>query len=179
SYGVFGLVNDIENFNPDMEAQFSTYAYRRVFGAMIDELRSYDTIPRQLRNHAKHVKNFVEETEASGKRVTDEQIADHMGVTVEKHRRNMALIPQMASLDFAVSDDGTDDEVPYSEVLQTYETDALSKTEISFLIENIGSAFEKLSEKESLLLWLYYYESLTLREIGERLRITEGRVSQM
>ena len=183
SYGLLGLIGAIERFDPDRQIKFETYAIARIKGAIIDELRAMDWVPRSVRSRAREIERAISALEAkSGRAPTDEEIAKKVGITVEELEESLTDIGRssIAALDelWTVSDGG--DQIALIDTVE--DTDApdpqtsLSSTETK---EAIADAIARLPEREKLVVTLYYYEELTLREIGEVLGVTESRVSQL
>ena len=183
SYGLLGLIGAIERYDPARDIKFETYAIARIKGAIIDELRALDWVPRSVRSRAREIERAIAELEAKlGTAPTDEQIAAKVGITVEELEDSLTDIARssIAALDelWTVSDGG--DQVALIDTIE--DTDApdpqrsLSQTEMR---EAIADAIARLPEREKLVVTLYYYEELTLREIGEVLGVTESRVSQL
>ncbi|MCB1308386.1 MAG: RNA polymerase sigma factor WhiG [Leptospiraceae bacterium] len=183
SYGSFGLLDAIEKFDPDREIKFKTYAMTRIRGAIFDELRSIDWIPRSIRQKAKQVEETIAMLENKlGHTVEDEDIAREMGLSVEDLQSLLTKISgtSMISLNdiWYLGDDN--DEVSFMETLESpanLNPDTLiEKEEIKSVIVE---AIKHLPDKEKKVIVLYYYEDLTLKEIGEVLEVTESRISQL
>ncbi|MCB1327656.1 MAG: RNA polymerase sigma factor WhiG [Spirochaetales bacterium] len=183
SYGSFGLLDAIEKFDPEREIKFKTYAMTRIRGAIFDELRSIDWIPRSIRQKAKQVEETIAMLENKlGHTVDDEDIAREMGLSVEDLQSLLTKISgtSMISLNdiWYLGDDN--DEVSFMETLESpanLNPDTLiEKEEIKTVIVE---AIKHLPDKEKKVIVLYYYEDLTLKEIGEVLEVTESRISQL
>jgi RNA polymerase sigma factor FliA len=183
SYGLLGLIRAIERFDPDREVKFETYAIPRIRGAIIDELRSMDWVPRSVRGRAREIERTIGELEGRfGRAPTDEEIAERMGVTPDELDDSLGDISRasVVALDelWSVSTGG--DQVALIDTIEDRQganpQQALAETELR---EAIGEALARLPEREKLVVTLYYYEELTLREIGEVLGVTESRVSQL
>jgi RNA polymerase sigma factor FliA len=183
SYGLLGLMGAIERYEPDRDVKFETYAIARIKGAIIDELRAMDWVPRSVRSRAREIERAIAELEAKqGTAPTDEQIAAKVGITVEELEESLADIARssIAALDELWTVSGGGDQIALIDTIE--DTDApdpqstLSQTEMK---EAIADAIARLPEREKLVVTLYYYEELTLREIGEVLGVTESRVSQL
>ena len=163
--------------------KFETYAISRIKGAIIDELRALDWVPRSVRARAREIERAIAELEAKhGVAPTDEQIAAKVGITVEELEDSLTDISRssIAALDELWSTTGEGDQVSLLDTIED-ETgprpqDALDETEMR---EALADAISRLPEREKLVVTLYYYEELTLREIGEVLGVTESRVSQL
>jgi len=183
SYGIFGLIDAIEKFDPDRGIKFKTYAATRIRGAIYDELRVLDWIPRSVRQKAKELEDTYSLIENKlGRSAKDKEVADMMGISLDELN---VLIKEVScttviSLDdiWHIGDD--DDEISISDTVvgttvSRPETD-LEKEEIKkLIIDSIG----KLPEREKQIIALYYYEGLTLKEIGKVLSVTESRISQL
>ena len=183
SYGLLGLIGAIERYEPDRDVKFETYAIARIKGAIIDELRAMDWVPRSVRSRAREIERAIAQLEAKlGRAPTDEEIAGKVGITVEELEDSLTDIARssIAALDelWTVSDGG--DQVALIDTVEDQDAPdpqgSLSQTEQR---EAIADAIARLPEREKLVVTLYYYEELTLREIGEVLGVTESRVSQL
>jgi RNA polymerase sigma factor FliA len=184
SYGLLGLMNAIERFDPNRDIKFETYAITRIKGAIIDELRSLDWVPRSVRSRAREIERGVVELEHKLHRPpTDEDFAGHLGITEEEFQDSLAQISRssVAALDelWTISSSGGDT-VALIDTLQDPNADdpslEMSRTEMR---DSLTGAIGRLPERERTVVQLYYYEELTLREIGEVLGVTESRVSQL
>ena len=183
SYGIFGLFDAITKFDPTKEVKFKTYAMTRVRGAIFDELRSIDWIPRSIRQKAKDVEKAIVELENKvGRTVDDEEIAKEMGLSLEEFHQLVSKISgaSLVSLNDIWYGNNDSEELSLMETIespQSMNPDAMIEREE---IKNIiVEAIKKLPEKEKKVVVLYYYEDLTLKEIGEVLEVTESRVSQL
>jgi RNA polymerase sigma factor for flagellar operon FliA len=183
SYGLLGLIGAIERYDPGRDIKFETYAIARIKGAIIDELRALDWVPRSVRSRAREIERAIGELEAKlGIAPTDEQIADKIGITVEELEDSLTDISRssIAALDELWSVSGDGDQVSLMDTLEDTSgprpAEALDETEMR---EALADAIARLPEREKLVVTLYYYEELTLREIGEVLGVTESRVSQL
>lgn len=183
SYGSFGLLDAIEKFDPNREIKFKTYAMTRIRGAIFDELRSIDWIPRSIRQKAKQVEEIIVTLENKlGHTVEDEDIAKELGISVDELQGVLSKISgtSIISLNdiWYLGDDN--DEVSFMETLESppnLNPDTLiEKEEIKSVIVE---AIKQLPDKEKKVIVLYYYEDLTLKEIGEVLEVTESRISQL
>jgi RNA polymerase sigma factor FliA len=184
SYGLLGLIGAIERYDPDRDVKFETYAIARIRGAIIDELRALDWVPRSVRSRARDIERAIAELEAKlGRAPTDEEIAKKLGLSEEDLNESLSEISRssIAALDELWTISGTGgDQVALIDTIEDTEApdpqSALSQTELR---EAIADAIARLPEREKLVVTLYYYEELTLREIGEVLGVTESRVSQL
>jgi RNA polymerase sigma factor FliA len=183
SYGLLGLIGAIERYDPGRDIKFETYAIARIKGAIIDELRALDWVPRSVRSRAREIERAIAELEAKlGTAPTDEQIAGKIGITVEELEDSLTDISRssIAALDELWSVSGDGDQVSLMDTIEDESgprpAEALDETETR---EALAEAIARLPEREKLVVTLYYYEELTLREIGEVLGVTESRVSQL
>jgi RNA polymerase sigma factor for flagellar operon FliA len=183
SYGLLGLIGAIERYDPDRDIKFETYAIARIRGSIIDELRALDWVPRSVRSRAREIERAIAQLEAKlGRAPTDEEISARVGITQEELEDSLTDIARssIAALDELWSVSGEGDTVSLLDTLEDPDSirpaDALDETELR---EILGDAIARLPEREKLVITLYYYEELTLREIGEVLGVTESRVSQL
>jgi RNA polymerase sigma factor FliA len=183
SYGLLGLIGAIERYDPTRDIKFETYAIARIKGAIIDELRALDWVPRSVRSRAREIERAISELEAkTGLAPTDEQIAAKIGISVDELEESLTDISRssIAALDELWSLSGDGDQISLMDTIED-ETGprpeaALDQTEMR---EALADSIARLPEREKLVVTLYYYEELTLREIGEVLGVTESRVSQL
>jgi RNA polymerase sigma factor for flagellar operon FliA len=183
SYGLLGLIGAIERYDPTRDIKFETYAIARIKGAIIDELRALDWVPRSVRSRAREIERAIAELEAkSGTAPTDEQIAAKIGISVDELEESLTDISRssIAALDELWSLSGEGDQIS---LMDTIEDETGPRPEASLdqteTREALADAIARLPEREKLVVTLYYYEELTLREIGEVLGVTESRVSQL
>jgi RNA polymerase sigma factor for flagellar operon FliA len=184
SYGLLGLIGAIERFDPDRDIKFETYAIARIKGSIIDELRSMDWVPRSVRARARDIERTIASLEAKLTRApTDEEIASALNITEEEFQDSLLEISRssIAALDELWSAPGSSgDSVALIDTIEDPQAaepqSAMAHTEVR---EALGEAIARLPEREKLVVTLYYYEELTLREIGEVLGVTESRVSQL
>jgi RNA polymerase sigma factor FliA len=186
SYGLFGLIGAIERFDLDREIKFETFAVARIKGAIIDELRSLDWVPRSVRARARDVERAHAALEAEfGRAPTDDEMAEKLEVSVEEFRDALLQIANSSVL--ALDDlwtfadpDGSGGQISVLDTIQDPNAlDPESEAHTAELKDRLADAIESLPERERLVIALYYYENLTLREIGEVLGVTESRVSQL
>jgi RNA polymerase sigma factor FliA len=184
SYGLLGLIGAIERFDPDRDIKFETYAVSRIRGSIIDELRSLDWVPRSVRARAREIERAIAKLEAKlGRAPTDEEIADSIGISEDELQASLLDISRtsIAALDelWTSSSHGGDpvaliDTIPDEASAEPQH--AMADVEVR---ERLAEAIARLPERERLVITLYYYEELTLKEIGEVLGVTESRVSQL
>jgi RNA polymerase sigma factor for flagellar operon FliA len=184
SYGLGGLITAIERFDISREIKFETYAITRIRGSIIDELRTLDWVPRSVRAKAREIERANMKLEARLQRApTDEEMASELSVSVEEFHEALLQISNstIVALDelWNVSD-STGDSVSLLDTLPDRGApDPQALVDQSELRDRIADAIAALPEREKLVVALYYYENLTLREIGEVLGVTESRVSQL
>jgi RNA polymerase sigma factor FliA len=183
SYGLLGLMNAIERFDPGRQIKFETYAVTRIKGAIIDELRSLDWVPRSVRARARQIERKSAELENKLQRVpTDEEIATALNMSVDEFQDAITQIStsSIVALDemWTVSSSGE----PLSlidTIGDSRMTDPAAVLDVTELRATLADAIARLPEREKIVVALYYYDGLTLREIGEVLGVTESRVSQL
>jgi RNA polymerase sigma factor for flagellar operon FliA len=184
SYGLLGLMNAIERYDPSRDIKFETYAITRIKGSIIDELRSLDWVPRSVRSRAREIERGIAELENKLLRPpTDEEIAAHLGISEQEFQDSLTQISRssVAALDELWTISSSDgDTISLIDTLQDPNADdpsaEMTRTELR---EALATSIGKLPEREKTVITLYYYEELTLREIGEVLGVTESRVSQL
>ena len=184
SYGLGGLISAIQRFDLSREIKFETYAITRIRGAIIDELRTLDWVPRSVRARAREIERANMKLEARYQRApTDEEMATELQLSVEDFQEALLQISNstIVALDelWSVSD-STGDAISLLDTLPDRGApDPEQLMDQSELRDRIADAIAALPEREKLVVALYYYENLTLREIGEVLGVTESRVSQL
>ncbi len=184
SYGLVGLISAIQRFEPERDVKFETYAITRIKGAIIDELRSLDWVPRSVRARAREIERVNSRLEHRLQRApTDEEMAVELDMSVEDFQDALLQISNssVAALDelWTVSD-ASGDQVSLLDTLQDPDApDPAQVMDMTDLKDRVADAIGRLPEREKLVVALYYYENLTLREIGEVLGVTESRVSQL
>ncbi len=183
SAGLLGLIQAIDNFDPNRGIKFETYAIPRIRGSILDELRSQDWFPRSLRRKAKQLEEAYSQLEVKlGRHATDAEVAEYLGIDLADLDGLVGevSIATIMSLDADTGGDDSDQGSSLGEFLADPRTEdveqVLAQQEMK---ELIGKRMNELPEKEQLVLVLYYYEELTLKEIGEILDVTESRVCQI
>ncbi len=184
SYGLIGLINAIERFDPARQVKFESYAVTRIRGAIIDELRALDWVPRSVRSRARQIEQANSKLEHRLHRApTDEEMAEELGIGLEEFNdalQRIASSTVVALDELWTMSDASGDKVALLDTIQ--DPDAPDPEQVlgaSELRERLGDAITALPERERTVVGLYYYENLTLREIGEVLGVTESRVSQL
>jgi RNA polymerase sigma factor for flagellar operon FliA len=184
SYGLVGLIGAIERFEPERGIKFETFAMTRIRGAIIDELRSLDWVPRSVRSRAREIEQVQAKLEHELQRAPSEsELASKLNMTEEELQSALLEIANSSvyALDelWTVSDSSGDQVSLLDTIADEGAADpqeALASTEVK---DRLTEAIGGLPEREQLVVALYYYENLTLREIGEVLGVTESRVSQL
>jgi RNA polymerase sigma factor for flagellar operon FliA len=184
SYGLTGLISAIERFDLSREIKFETYAITRIRGAIIDELRTLDWVPRSVRARAREIERANQKLEALLQRApTDEEMAVELGITVSEFNEALVQISTstLVALDelWSTGDNGSDPVSLMDTLPDRAAPDPHALVDQGELRDRIADAIAALPEREKLVIALYYYENLTLREVGEVLGVTESRVSQL
>jgi RNA polymerase sigma factor for flagellar operon FliA len=184
SYGLIGLIGSIERYDLDRDIKFETYAVARIRGAIIDELRSLDWVPRSVRAKARDVEKAHSQLENKlGRAPNEEEMADKLGVSVEDFRTTLLEIANSSvlALDdlWTVSDPDGGQVSLLDTIRDPNAVDPEEAIDTVELKDRLADAIESLPDRERLVIALYYYEALTLREIGDVLGVTESRVSQL
>jgi RNA polymerase sigma factor for flagellar operon FliA len=184
SYGLGGLISAIERFDLTREIKFETYAITRIRGAIIDELRTLDWVPRSVRARAREFERVNMKLEAKLQRApTDEEMSTELEISVGDFQDALVQISNstIVALDelWNVSDSSGDQVSLLDTLPDRAAPDPQVLVDESELRDRIADAIAALPEREKLVVALYYYENLTLREIGEVLGVTESRVSQL
>ncbi|MBK9795211.1 MAG: FliA/WhiG family RNA polymerase sigma factor [Holophagaceae bacterium] len=178
--GILGLMDAIEKFEPARNIKFKTYAELRVKGAILDGLRELDWVPRSLRRKKKDIEGAYHSLEqAMGRAATDEEVALHLGMPLEELHKNLDDLKGVTLGTFVeVGDDGEGESlisfVPDPDAEDPSQT--FQATEIRDILRD---AMDMLPKKERFVVQLYYFDELTMKEIGTLLNITESRVSQL
>jgi RNA polymerase sigma factor for flagellar operon FliA len=183
SYGMFGLIDALEKFEPGRGNKFETYAIPRIKGAIIDELRAMDWVPRSIRFKARELEKAQADLEAMLKRQpTEEELAERLGVSRRELHDMLTQISfvSVLALDEVVSA-GADrgEQVSLIDTLADKGIDPTGGVESQETRGLLAAAINSLSEREKIVVTLYYFEGLTLAEIGEILGVTESRVCQI
>ncbi len=183
SVGVLGLIDAISKYDSTRGAKFKTYAEFRVRGAILDELRSMDWVPRSVRQKASSMDAIVQKLQAKlGRPPEDEETAEEMGVSMDEFYgavNQTRSMPLLSLEDLGISKDTGEQQSLLDCLAGKSEADPQTQMRLTELKGIIAKAIDTLPEKERLMISLYYYEELTMKEIGEVLGITESRVSQI
>jgi RNA polymerase sigma factor FliA len=184
SYGLLGLISAIERFDPDRDIKFETYAIARIKGSILDELRAMDWVPRSVRSRARQIERAMSELEAKlGRAPNDDELAAKVGISLDELEDSLTDISRssIAALDelWTISGSGGDQVALIDTIEDEHGPEPQRVFAATELREIVADAITSLPEREKLVITLYYYEDLTLREIGEVLGVTESRVSQL
>jgi RNA polymerase sigma factor FliA len=183
SYGMFGLIDALQKFEPGRGNKFETYAIPRIKGAIIDELRSLDWVPRSVRFKQREIEKALADLESMLKRQpTESELSERLGVSLRELHDVITQISfvSVLALDETVSvgpDRG--DQVSLVDTLADKGFDPSSGVESQETRGLLSAAINSLSEREKIVVTLYYFEGLTLAEIGEILGVTESRICQI
>ena len=183
SVGVLGLMDAISKYDSSRGAKFKTYAEFRVRGAILDELRSMDWVPRSIRQKASAVDKVVQGLQAKLRRSPeDEEVAKEMGLSLDQFHDTLNETksrPIFSLEDLGIAKESSDQQSLLDCLAGKADADPQTQVRLIELKEIIAKAIDALPEKERLMVSLYYYEELTMKEIGAVLDITESRVSQI
>ena len=179
SYGIFGLIDAIDKFDYNKAVKFETYASLRIRGAILDQIRKMDWIPRTIRQRQKQIEAVMRQIESEkGRAATEEEIAEGLGITNEEYLdwQSKMKITNVVSLNEYLEQGS---EVPNGSTASRHfimPEDAVEQDELKIMLVE---ALQLLTERERRVVELYYYEELTLKEISHVLEVTESRVSQL
>ncbi|MGR6836133.1 FliA/WhiG family RNA polymerase sigma factor [Syntrophomonas erecta] len=184
SYGIEGLIDAIGKFDLKRNIKFETYAVTRIRGSIIDGLRSMDWVPVSVRQKSKELEKVYARLEASlGRAATDAEIAAEMGISLDAFAvllREVASTTIISLDDFLPGADGEDNKKRNIDMLEDQNTpDAEKMVELGEVKEVLAHSISRLPEKEKAVIYFYYYEGLTLKEIGFILNLSESRISQL
>ena len=181
SYGIFGLIDAIDKFDCLKDVKFETYASLRIRGAILDQIRKMDWIPRTIRQKQKRIDAAIKEIEAQyGRSATDEEIAKRLGITDDEYLdwQSQMKITNVVSLNEFLEQGSEVSNEAGSTRSSTFDSpeEILEREELKKML---AQALELLTEKERKVVLLYYYEDLTLKEISNILEVSESRISQL
>lgn len=181
--GVLGLIDAIEKFDPSRDIKFKTYAEFRIRGAMLDELRAMDWVPRSIRQRSHTLeKSYTELRKKLDREATDEEMADNLGISLNEFHQWLDSVSGMSLLSFE-DIKGTNGDFSREHLLKSFSTNnsesPVDLLELGQLRQLLGKCIDELPTKEKLVISLYYIEELTMKEIGQTLGVSESRVSQI
>jgi RNA polymerase sigma factor for flagellar operon FliA len=183
SAGIIGLIDALDKFNPAREVQFKTYAQIRIQGAMKDELRSLDWASRSMRQKVKRLEQAYATLEQQlGRPPSSEEVASSMGIEIDDFEALLDDVKgtSLVSLEELGQGPASEDKSALLEALLSREDqDPIELLNLHDLKKALTEAIAKLPEKERLVLSLYYFEELTMKEVGKVLNLTESRISQL
>ena len=179
SYGIFGLIDAIDKFDYGKNVKFETYASLRIRGAILDQIRKMDWIPRSVRQKQKKIDAACTKLEAEyGRAATDEELAAELEVSLDEFNnwQGQTKVTNVVSLDEFVEQGS---EMKMDAISNSHFEQPEKVMEKEELTKMIGEALELLTEKEKQVVLMYYYEEMTLKEISRVLEVSESRVSQL
>lgn len=184
SYGIEGLIDAMEKYDPSRNIKFETYAITRIRGAMLDGLRSMDWVPVSVRQKSKELEKTYAALESRlGRAATDQEVAQELGISEQELAellKEVAATTIISLDDYIPGEEGEDKKRRIVEMLEDENAvNALEMVEIQEVKDLLAKAIAKLPEKEKTVVYLYYYEGLTLKEIGLTLGLSESRISQL
>src|SRR5690606_38554559 len=183
SYGIFGLIDAVEKFDPERGYKFETYAIARIKGAILDELRSIDWVPRSVRAKARALEKAYAKLEGQLHRTpTDEEVAAELGLTDEQFQSLLSQLSfvGLVALDELLSVSGERGEsMTLGDTIPDSGEGPVGAYEVEEMRQLLAESINRMPEREKIVLTLYYYEGLTLAEIGQVLGVTESRVCQI
>lgn len=182
AWGVFGLLEAVETYDPGRRTKFESYAISKIRWAILDELRRLDPLTRRVRRRAREVESARGElAQRLGRTPTEEEVACEVGVGAAEHRAFLARLwqAQVGSLEVRTEGDRGSGRDLHQTVADTRAVDPASAAEVAEVRARLVEAIQGLGEKERVVTAFYFYEGLTLREIGGALSLTEGRISQI
>ena len=180
--GVIGLLDAIDKYNPDKNCKFKTYAEFRIKGAILDQLRSLDWVPRSIRQKSRRLEQAYSEVEQRlGRQATENEIAESLGIKLEEFH---FLINQVRGISMVNLDElranADSDQPMYGDIFEDVKAEnPFASLKTRELRQAVAECIGSLPEKERLVVSLYYYEDLNMKEIGNVLGITESRVCQI
>lgn len=182
-FGQFGLLDAIEKFDPGKNVKFKTYAVTRIRGAIFDELRQLDWVPRSVRQKSREIEDTIVELESKlGRTATDAEIAERMGVSESEYQQTVMKVSGTSVLSLNdVWYSGNDND--HMSIGDSIESPSSLNPDVIVEREEIRKvivdAINELPEKEKMVIVLYYHEDLTFKEIGQVLDVSESRISQL
>lgn len=179
-YGLIGLIQAVEKFDLARNIRFETFASQRIRGAILDQLRSLDWLPRSLRQKAKAIEQAIQAIEQStGQSASEAAIAQQLGIDIETlHTWLSETSFLMLSFDYVLSSD-SGDQLSLGDTLADTQPGPAEQTQKQLLKADLHRVLQQLGERDQQLISLYYYEGLTLKEIGRVLKVSEARVCQL
>lgn len=180
--GSMGLIKAVDQFDPGRQVKFETYAIALIRGAILESLREEDWVPRSVRERAKSLeRTFFHLEVTTGKPATEKQVADHLGITLDDLAKMMSDTGRtnILSLDDMLLGGEGSENLHLVDVIPDDSSNPVADVEVRERIRQLGTAIDRLPERERLVIALYYYEGLTFKEIGKVLTVSESRVYQL
>lgn len=175
--GVFGLIQAIEAYDPLRKIKFETYCAMRIRGAILDDLRSHDWVPRLIRQRSKQLEKAYRALEEKLSRPPhDKEMAEHLGMTLEEYYELARDASAVSVLSLNGKDSDENSTSGLGDLSDKKASNPAKKLEKKDLIQNM---LAELNDEEKKVLMLYYYEELTMKEIGKVLELSESRISQI
>jgi RNA polymerase sigma factor for flagellar operon FliA len=183
SYGIFGLIDAVEKFDPERGYKFETYAIARIKGAILDELRSIDWVPRSVRAKARALEKAYAKLEGQLHRTpSDDEVAEELGLSEEQFQTLLGQLSfvGLVALDELLSVSGERGEsMTLGDTIPDSGDGPVGAYEVEEMRQLLAESINRMPEREKIVLTLYYYEGLTLAQIGEVIGVTESRVCQI
>ena len=182
SYGLFGLIDAIDKFDPHRGYRFETYAIARIKGAMLDELRSLDWVPRSVRRKVRAIRAACVELESQLHRLpSDAELADALGMSEAQFQQALSQMSfiNLVTFDTLVGAASDEEAMTLGDLLVDRDDGPMALVELAEMRRLLAEAIERLADQERLVVSLYYFDGLTLAEIGEVLGVTESRACQI
>ncbi len=177
SYGIFGLIDAIDKFNLLKGNKFETYASLRIRGAILDQIRKMDWIPRSVRQKQKQIDAAVSKIETTmGKQATDDLVAAELNIDIDEYYNWQGQITSLSSLDEYLE---MGNDYRSLDVKNGTSSEPEAEFERQELKEKLSKSFEALKDNEKKVISLYYYEDMTIKEISKVLELSESRISQI
>jgi len=182
--GVIGLMDAIEKYDPDKNCKFKTYAEFRIKGAILDQLRSLDWVPRSVRQKSRRLERAYGEVEQRlGRSASDEEVADSLGLQIDKFHELMNQVRGISLVNLEEIRGGSSEGErtgSFADIVEDAQSEnPYAHLKLTEMKEIVGDTISTLPEKERVVISLYYYEDLNMKEIGTILGITESRVCQI
>jgi len=182
SSGIIGLMDAIDKYDPSRDNKFRTYAEFRIRGAILDELRSQDWVPRSVRDKAKKIEKTNARLEQErGRAVSEREISKDLGIPLDRYHRMLARVRTVMLV--PIDESTGSSQLDQRTLLECMDNAAPKNPFVHLKIKNLKKTLkdtiEALPDKQKLVISLYYYEELNLKEIGKILNVTESRVSQI
>ncbi len=177
SYGILGLIDAVEKFDHSKEVKFETYANIRIRGAIIDQLRNLDWVPRSLRNKYKRFEDAVTQLQSQyGNQYSDQQLADQLNMDISEMNR---FLNEISSFSVVSLEEKFEEQVNFDIKTEYDDFDPEQVLDKKVMFNLLKDGIDNLPEREGLIISLYYYDEMTYKEIAEILEISESRISQL